>query len=556
MDPANVWSTPETETPQEQAQAPELPHKEDPHNITDDELTVTKVSYSVDLSTASDEASAAHPSAEFNPALNVLPESIYETPAAHDTVSSMDTASPSEPQHEEVDSSPTDNQDDSDHGIDTQETSIQSNDDFDDDFDDNFDDFKEAEPKPTTDNDDDDFGDFDDDFADFEQGEEEPSSFTGHEPAATLPTGAAAIVAVPCLNEMDFSSSAHLQASIEKILTAHGEGDASTGSGFVYTLSSAANTQVTVNSQSESPRARKLTDVGESDEEDLEFDESPHMNMTNSDGSSSDSIQKKQEEQDQNQNEEGIDSYTPLSYFTLRSKSLWDQLAAAPNTPSQAGTTVTDWKRSAIRRYFLVSLGVPVDLDEVMPQKGKQKRLILPTNNNEALEKSASSAAASASNRSGKSQNSSDGASRSTKNTARQDSEFSQDAESIAKWSRLANVSEIAINNMSGDELREYVRSIALAIDAARTTHSQWTARRDDALKDKGTFESVIESFVVYAQRVGKNAGPVGGSKSSSPALPTAADAGGPPGTAAFHRKTTSTLSRANSFLRRKKTDS
>ena len=35
-----------------------------------------------------------------------------------------------------------------------------------------------------------------------------------------------------------------------------------------------------------------------------------------------------------------------------------------------------NWTRSRIRRLFLVSLGVPVDLDEILPP-GKQKRLVL-----------------------------------------------------------------------------------------------------------------------------------------------------------------------------------
>ncbi|KAK0932959.1 hypothetical protein LTR29_015435 [Friedmanniomyces endolithicus] len=39
-----------------------------------------------------------------------------------------------------------------------------------------------------------------------------------------------------------------------------------------------------------------------------------------------------------------------------------------------------NWTRSRIRRLFLVSLGVPVDLDEILPPS-KQKRLVLPNIN-------------------------------------------------------------------------------------------------------------------------------------------------------------------------------
>ena len=56
-----------------------------------------------------------------------------------------------------------------------------------------------------------------------------------------------------------------------------------------------------------------------------------------------------------------------------RAMSLWNQLAApVPLNPP-------DWKRSRIRRHFLVSLGIPVNLDEILPASGKKKKLILPS---------------------------------------------------------------------------------------------------------------------------------------------------------------------------------
>ena len=59
-------------------------------------------------------------------------------------------------------------------------------------------------------------------------------------------------------------------------------------------------------------------------------------------------------------------------FLSERSHSLWSQLVAPP--PLQP----PDWVRSRIRRLFLVSLGVPVDLDEILPAS-KQKKLILPS---------------------------------------------------------------------------------------------------------------------------------------------------------------------------------
>ena len=59
-------------------------------------------------------------------------------------------------------------------------------------------------------------------------------------------------------------------------------------------------------------------------------------------------------------------------FLTPRSASLWSQLVAPPPLAPP------DWIRSRIRRLFLVSLGVPVDLDEILPAS-KQKKLVLPS---------------------------------------------------------------------------------------------------------------------------------------------------------------------------------
>ncbi len=56
--------------------------------------------------------------------------------------------------------------------------------------------------------------------------------------------------------------------------------------------------------------------------------------------------------------------------LTDRAISLWRHLTAAPPLHPP------DWKRSRIRRLFLVSLGIPIDLDEILPPH-KTKKLIL-----------------------------------------------------------------------------------------------------------------------------------------------------------------------------------
>lgn len=526
-----------------------------------------------------------------------------------------------------------------------------------DDFDEDFDDFDDPSNVNSTENPDDefssanengdeedDFGDFDD-FADFEEGEvaDESFDFTPNEdlpqPLTSpqdqelkheLPT-AFSIITVPCLNEKDFSNSAHLQASIEQILTSR-DGTTTT-SGFAYTLTSANNTQITVTepkAKLPSALASSFTKNSLSDEEDDDEDEDLELDHNMNNGSLNQSKLDSQYEAGIRRSDTQDSSPSPtfelgannthLSYFTVRSQSLWDQLALTPTTPSQTAANLTDWKRSAIRRFFLVSLGVPVDLDEVNPHKGKQKRLILPGSNtsnqqyqrqaqhNKSISIATIQSNASTSDQSGtlsnpisrqgtfNDSNSAPGGSNFSPNSSTLNRTNSlaidNEDETFSEWSRMASVSDIAIKNMNAEELSEYIRVVALALDAAKTTQGQWLARRDDALKDKAAFEGVIENLVDYAQRVGKSSsgsssnttssssggsggsgggGPGGGpggpssghgSPRVSVAGPGGAGAGGIPGgvglkgSVAHHKKNLSTLGRANSFLRRKKAES
>lgn len=75
-------------------------------------------------------------------------------------------------------------------------------------------------------------------------------------------------------------------------------------------------------------------------------------------------------EQSQSSLSDSISSDSTI-FPTDRSRSLWTQLITPP--PLQP----PNWTQSRIRRLFLISLGVPVDLDEILPPS-KQKKLVLP----------------------------------------------------------------------------------------------------------------------------------------------------------------------------------
>lgn len=193
-------------------------------------------------------------------------------------------------------------------------------------------------------------------------------------------------------------------------------------------------------------------------------------------------------------------------FLTERSESLWNQLVATP--PLQP----PDWKRSRIRRLFLVSLGVPVDLDEILPAS-KQKKLILPstralpahlTSSTPPSRRSSIDSASGVSrlDRS-KSRNraatgsrapSSHRASRADKNPPMP--EFDEFAARI-----LCTTSDLVLAGMREKDLREHIKTLQELTNTASELLTWWLKKRDGAMGDKETFETVIESLVGYARK-------------------------------------------------------
>lgn len=189
---------------------------------------------------------------------------------------------------------------------------------------------------------------------------------------------------------------------------------------------------------------------------------------------------------------------TPRSIFLSdRSVSLWSQLVAPP--PLQP----PDWVRSRIRRLFLVSLGVPVDLDEILPAS-KQKKLILPS----IHIPSEKSPRPSGDERNGalgrvKKENAS---------TASVDSSTSKSAErkrkgpapppqlDVSSATMLCSTTDAALGNFTDEELRAHVKRLGELKERASEVFEYWQKRLESALGDKEAFESVIENLVAHAK--------------------------------------------------------
>lgn len=208
-------------------------------------------------------------------------------------------------------------------------------------------------------------------------------------------------------------------------------------------------------------------------------------------------------------------------FLTPRSASLWSQLVAPP--PLQP----PDWIRSRIRRLFLVSLGVPVDLDEILPAS-KQKKLILPS----LTVRRSDSPRTSSDSRSntGGGAAAKDGASAAANNSVARlkqsgtnGSNSSLDSQGkpapssrkrkgpppapdldVVAGQQLCETTDEALDGMTDDELRAHVKKLATVEVAAKETLEYWTKRTDEKIGDREAFEGVIESLVAHARKTRK----------------------------------------------------
>ena len=188
-------------------------------------------------------------------------------------------------------------------------------------------------------------------------------------------------------------------------------------------------------------------------------------------------------------------------FFTSRSASLWTQLVAPP--PLQP----PNWIRSRIRRLFLVSLGVPVDLDEILPAS-KQKKLVLYLNppsqspRTSTDSRSISRLKAEDGNASTTSLDSQGKPSRS--DSKRRKGPPPAPALDLGSARQLCTITNEALNGMTMDELKEHVQKLEGMVGTANEVLEYWTKKTDEKLGDREAFEGVIENLVKHARKTRK----------------------------------------------------
>ncbi|KAL8704571.1 MAG: hypothetical protein Q9201_002263 [Fulgogasparrea decipioides] len=193
-------------------------------------------------------------------------------------------------------------------------------------------------------------------------------------------------------------------------------------------------------------------------------------------------------------------------FLTPRSHSLFTQLIAPPPL------SPPNWLRSRTRRLFLVSLGVPIDLDEILP-KSKQKKLILPSTVRSDSEH----------RRSESRRRRGDGMKGLKDNNTSSTSVSSQSKDRDRRKRRgggndqlppnpppldlpaihhLCSTTETALQNMTDGELQTHVKRLEEMTKKTGEVLEYWVRRRDAAMGEKEMFESVVGDLVKHARRV------------------------------------------------------
>jgi hypothetical protein len=182
-------------------------------------------------------------------------------------------------------------------------------------------------------------------------------------------------------------------------------------------------------------------------------------------------------------------------FSTERSLSLWSQLVAPPPLQPQ------NWVKSRIRRLFLVSLGVPVDLDEILPAS-KQKKLILPSIDLDGVSPTRNQARKEGEGESTQNTTTTGQAPTRTKTTRR--GAPPPPELDLSAVRRLCATTDAALGGLTDIELKGHVQELENVTLRASSLLEYWLKRRDGLVGEKEAFEGVIENLVSHVRRVRK----------------------------------------------------
>lgn len=196
--------------------------------------------------------------------------------------------------------------------------------------------------------------------------------------------------------------------------------------------------------------------------------------------------------------------HDPTAIFsTERSLSLWSQLVAPPPLQPQ------NWVKSRIRRLFLVSLGVPVDLDEILPAS-KQKKLVLPSIDLDSGSNTPAARSRSQARKEGEGEGTTEsdsnqtGAGQAPTRTKARRGAAPPPQLDLSAVRRLCATTDAALNGLTDTELKGHAQELEAVTLRASEVLEYWLKRRDGLIGEKEAFEGVIENLVSHVRRVRK----------------------------------------------------
>ncbi|WBW71396.1 DUF5102 family conserved fungal protein, associated with clathrin coated vesicle [Schizosaccharomyces osmophilus] len=151
--------------------------------------------------------------------------------------------------------------------------------------------------------------------------------------------------------------------------------------------------------------------------------------------------------------------------------SLWDKLIEMPVLQRP------DWLRSSIRHIFLVSMGLPVDLDELLPTQSNFPASSTSSSFKNILKISTS--------------------------TTQLENEPSFNY-TVAR--RLCCTTQEVLASRSPDALVEHIEMLKQYVSEATALAQYWTDKRDSSLNDKLLYETVVDDLVQLSKRLRKSA--------------------------------------------------
>ncbi len=156
-----------------------------------------------------------------------------------------------------------------------------------------------------------------------------------------------------------------------------------------------------------------------------------------------------------------------------------------------------------------MSLGVPVDLDEILPAS-KQKKLILPSIHLRGESRSPRPSSEGRPNGSVAKLKQENGSSASVDSTSatrgsrrRRGTPPAPELDLVATR-MLCTITDAALSCFTDEELKAHIQKLQQLTSRAGEVLEYWLKRKDGALGDKEAFEGVIENLVKHARKVRK----------------------------------------------------